>query len=99
MGYFSSAYAIYSGLFVVATAGLPVAIANMVAESTALDNLRELKRIHRVSYAMFAVVGVIGTLVLYFGADKLISDYGDNSKCVEIVAPAIFFVSIMSVYR
>ena len=99
MGYFSSAYAIYSGLFVVATAGLPVAIAKMVAESTAHNNLRELKRIHRVSYAIFALVGVIGTAVLYFGADKLLKGYGDNAICVQIVAPAIFFVSIMSVYR
>ena len=99
MGYFSSAYTIYSGLFTVATAGLPVAIAKMVAESTAHNNLRELKRIHRVSYAMFAVVGIIGMLVLFFGAEKLTANYGDNAICVRLVAPAIFFVAVMSVYR
>ena len=99
MGYFSSAYTIYSGLFTVATAGLPVAIAKMVAESTAHGNLRELKRIHRVSYALFALVGIVGTCVLYFGADKFIKNYGDNSLCIKLVAPAIFFVAIMSVYR
>ncbi len=99
MGYFSSAYTIYSGLFTVATAGLPVAIAKMVAESTAHNNLKELKRIHHVSYVLFALVGIIGTAVLYFGADELIKSYGENSLCVKIVAPAIFFVAIMSVYR
>lgn len=99
MGYFSSAYTIYSGLFTVATAGLPVAIAKMIAVSTAHNNLRELKRIHRVSYAMFAVVGIVGTLVLFFGAEKLTANYGDNAICVRLVAPAIFFVAVMSVYR
>ncbi len=99
MGYFSSAYTIYSGLFTVATAGLPVAIAKMIAESTAHNNLRELKRIHHVSYVMFAVVGVVGTAVLFFGAEKLTANYGDNAICVRLVAPAIFFVAIMSVYR
>ncbi|MBQ3054227.1 MAG: polysaccharide biosynthesis protein [Clostridia bacterium] len=99
MGYFSSAYQIYSGLFTVATAGLPVAIAKMVAETTASKNLKELKRIHYVSYAIFGVVGVVGTAVLYFGADHFIKEYGDNSLCIKLVAPAIFFVAIMSVYR
>lgn len=99
MGYFSSAYTIYSGLFTVATAGLPVAIAKMIAESTAHNNLRELKRIHGVSYAMFAIIGVIGTAILYFGAETLTKNYGDNAICVRLVAPAIFFVAIMSVYR
>lgn len=100
MGYFGSAYTIYSGLFTVATAGLPVAIAKMVAESTSRNNLRELKRIHHVSYVMFAVVGVIGTAVLLFGAEALAGKYGEHAiLCVKIVSPAIFFVAIMSVYR
>ena len=100
MGYFGSAYTIYSGLFTVATAGLPVAIAKMVAESTSRNNLRELKRIHHVSYVMFAVVGVIGTAVLFFGAEQLAGKYGENAVlCVKIVAPAILFVAVMSVYR
>ncbi len=99
MGYFSAAYTIYSGLFTVATAGLPVAIAKMIAESTAHNNLKELKRIHHVSYVMFALVGIVGTGVLYFGAEELIKSYGDNPLCVKLVAPALFFVAIMSVYR
>ncbi len=99
MGYFSSAYTIYSGLFTVATAGLPVAIAKMIAESTAHGNLRELKRTHGVSYILFAFVGVVGSAVLFFGADDFIKAYGDNSLCIKIVAPALFFVAIMSVYR
>lgn len=99
MGYFSSAYTIYSGLFTVATAGLPVAIAKMIAESTARGNLRELKRIHGVSYAIFAVIGVAGACVLFFGADRFVKSYGDNSICIKIVAPALFFVAVMSVYR
>ncbi|MDP4117710.1 MAG: polysaccharide biosynthesis protein [Bacillota bacterium] len=99
MGYFSSAYTIYSGLFTVATAGLPVAIAKMIAESTQRKSLRELKRIHYISYIIFAIVGVVGASILYLGADKFMKQYGDNSICIRLIAPALFFVAIMSVYR
>ncbi|MBR2878965.1 MAG: oligosaccharide flippase family protein [Clostridia bacterium] len=40
MGYFNAAYNIYSGLFIVATAGLPVAVSKMVSESMVQGNLR-----------------------------------------------------------
>ena len=35
MGYFNIAYQIYTFMFIVATAGFPIAISKMVAESTA----------------------------------------------------------------
>ena len=40
-GYFNSAYEIYTPIFAIAMAGLPVAVSKMVAESVALGRLRQ----------------------------------------------------------
>lgn len=45
MGYFNSGYSVYAGVFIIATAGLPVAVSRMVSESMALGRLKETKRI------------------------------------------------------
>ena len=101
MGYFNSAYSIYSGLFVIATAGLPVAVSKMVSESIARNNLRETKRIFSIAYVIFLTIGIVGSAVLFWGADMLVSGmkYAESGLCVKLIAPAILFVSLMSVYR
>lgn len=49
MGYFNSAYDIYSLFFVISTTGIPVAISILVAENKAQGRLNNIKRIFRVS--------------------------------------------------
>lgn len=101
MGYFNAAYQIYAGLFVVATAGLPVAVSKMVSASTVKGNLKEAKNIFKCAYIMFIIIGITGSSVLYFGADKLqaLTKYDNTANAIRTIAPAIFFVSLMSVYR
>ena len=45
MGIFTTSYTIYTWLFVIATAGFPVAISKMVAESSALGRKKETGRL------------------------------------------------------
>ncbi len=101
MGYFNSAYSIYSGLFVIATAGLPVAVSKMVSESVAENRLRDTKRIFSIAYIMFLIIGLIGTSALFFGADAYAATtkYIDANIAIRTIAPAILLVSLMSVYR
>lgn len=101
MGYFNAAYQIYAGLFVVATAGLPVAVSKMVSASTVKGNLKEAKNIFKCAYIMFLVIGITGSCVLYFGAERLqaLTKYDNTANAIRTIAPAIFFVSLMSVYR
>ena len=58
MGYFGTAYTVYNWLFIVATAGLPVAISKMIAESKAMGNYKEMKKIFSVSYKLLVIIGV-----------------------------------------
>jgi len=101
MGYFGAAYSIYSGLFVVATAGLPVAVSKMVSESMVQGNLRETKRIYRTAYAIFLAIGIIGSGALFLFADNwaATTKFANSNIAIRAIAPSILFVSLMSVYR
>ena len=101
MALFSTAYNLYAMLFVIATAGLPVAVSKMVSESLAKNNHGEVKRIFSIAFLMLSFLGIIGMLVLLFGAKKLAVSVGspDSYLAIIAIAPAIFFVAALSAFR
>lgn len=101
MGYFGSAYMVYNWLFIVATAGMPVAISKMVAESAARGNTAEVRKIFSVGYRLLAVIGLAGFAFLLIFADKCAALMANPGAApgIRALAPAILFVAIMSVYR
>ena len=100
-GYFNSAYEIYTPIFAISMAGLPVAVSRMVAENIALGNYREPRMIRKVSQRLFIIVGITGTLILLAAAYPY-ARYVANIRslpAVLCVAPSIFFCCYMSTYR
>ena len=49
MGIYTSAYSLYNVMFVIATAGLPVAFSKMVSESSTKGNWKETKKIYMIA--------------------------------------------------
>ncbi len=98
---YNASYTIYNVLFMVATAGLPVAISKMVSESAAKGNYAEVRRIFSVSKKLLITVGVLGMLIMFFGARIFADRLGISSAYTAMMAlsPSLFFVAIMSVYR
>lgn len=102
MAFFSRAYNLYAAMFVMATAGLPVAVSKMVSESLAKKNYRESKKILRAAVMLLTIIGVIGTCVLFFGARAFAENaFQSPGTYLSIVAisPAILFISILSAFR
>ena len=101
MGHFADAYTMYTWMFVLATAGLPVAVSKMVSESMALSRHREARRILKVSLLFLTLLGLFGTGFLYFGADTLSAWIGNPLAApgIRSIAPAMLFVAIMSAFR
>ncbi len=102
MGYFSTSYQMYTWMFIIATAGIPVAISKMVSESRAKGRNYEVKRILSISFKLLCVIGTIGFLTLYFGAEFFARVLLKNSQAapgIKAIAPAMLFVSFMSAYR
>lgn len=102
MGLFNVAYNFYTFMFVLSTAGLPVAVSKMVSEANALGRPREVKRIVRMAFLAFAAIGFLGSLILFLFAEPLIALTGaspDAAIAVRAIAPAIFCVAISSTFR
>ena len=101
MGIFNSAYQYYTVMFVVATAGVPVALSKLISEASALGRGREVKRIIRLAAAVFLTFGALCALTLY-GAAGWIASASSNPlalPAIRAIAPAVFFVSVVAVVR
>ena len=102
MGYYSHAYTLYTCFFMIATNGLPVALAMMLSESRSKGQLRQSKRIFRIALLLFLAVGLIGSLIMALGA-KAYSVHVLNAEatyfCILAIAPTLFFITISSAYR
>lgn len=102
MGYFSTAYQVYTWMFIIATAGIPVAISKMISESYAKRRIFEIRNIYSVSIKLLISIGIFGFAVLYIGADffaKTLLKNPGAAPGIKAIAPAMLFVSLMSAYR
>lgn len=99
-GYFSTAYDVYTFLYVFATSGLAVAVSRLVTESNAKGRFKESQKILRVTLMTFMSFGIVATLVLLLGARQIADMLGNPSAWMAIcaIAPAIFFETIIASY-
>ncbi len=101
MGYFNTAYNFYAVFFSLATAGFPVAIAKLVAESYSLKKFNDIKTIKKVAFPVFFISGLIACLIMIVGAGAYTNFIGNSGAYLPIVvlSPTILFCCLNSVYR
>lgn len=102
MANYAPAYAIYSVLLVISTAGLPVATSKMVSERYAVGQYREAERVFRLSRLLMTALGVLGGLIVLFGAGPIATHFihiPGSALAMQATAPALIIVPIMSAYR
>lgn len=101
-GFFSSAYDLFSPLYSLAMAGLPVAVARTVSEHTAAGRYRDARLSYRLSRNFFLIAGIIGTAVfaaLVIPFVRLTDATGKTAPALFAVAPAVLFSCILSAER
>ncbi len=101
MGYFNTAYQIYTWLYMISTAGVPVALSMMISECNAQGKRAEEKKLFRLTLAVFSVIGLLGSvLMLVFSRGLAAFISADKAfLCIMAIAPALFFVCITSSVR
>ncbi len=102
MGYFNAAYTIYTTFFMISTAGLPVAISYMISRSRAAGNFNQVKKIMRIAFTVFFIIGALGSGALFFGAGFFadgVAEIPEAKYCIMAIAPTLFFVCITSAFR
>lgn len=114
MGYFSTAYDLYTPMYSIAMAGLPTAISRMVAEYSARGRYKDVKKTLHIAQAAFLITGGIGfalmlALAFILTGNTHFSVFGHeftlkalNSGALPgmvCIVPSILFCCIMSAYR
>lgn len=101
MGYFSTAYDLYMPVYVISNAGLPVAIARIVAESVSQGRFRDVRRTLRIANIVFLITGTIGFCIMFFGAGFFVKTINNPGAYLAVMAmaPTVFFVCLTSAYK
>ncbi len=101
-GYFNGAYAVYTPVYAVSMAGLPVAVSKLVSQNMQLGKIKDARAIFKISQKMFFAVGLAGTLILMAIAvpySKYVAEAPMNYISMLAVAPCVLFCCLMSSYR
>lgn len=101
MGYYNSAYTFYTYLYMVSTAGLPTAISIMISDSRANRQVKQTKRIFHIAMLLFIVIGIISTMIMFFGSGLMSKAIGAEPTKYSIMAisPTLLFICISSALR
>lgn len=101
MSYFYGAYDIFTVFLMLSTAGLPIAVSRMVGTAHAMGRRREADQVFSVAFWLFFGIGLVGSLVMVFGAAEIAGLLGKPGAEGTIVAlaPTVFFISITSAIR
>ena len=98
---YTSANQIYAFVYVIATAGLPVAISKTVTEFMSVGNSAAARRSFRLARTVLAAIGVVLTAVLLLLAKPIAraSGYSEAWLGIAVIAPNILICSVLSAYR
>lgn len=101
MGYYQTAYPLYTLLLTLSTAGFPIAIAKLVSEKRAIGDYISAHRIFKVALMGLFIGGVITSTFVYFASDMIVGRLGNPNAYYALIAlvPALFFVPIMASFR
>ena len=102
MGYFSTAYSLFSPVYAFLAAGLPTVITKQVAQATACKKYKTVRKIKGTALIISAVLGVAGSVFVFAAATpfaKYIANSYESRFAIITIAPSVFFCCVAAVYK
>ena len=96
-GYYAAAYAVYTIVLLVSSYSIPSAMSKIISGKLAVKEYRNAHRIFRCALIYVAVVGGVGSLVLFFAAPVFVT--GRSATVLRFFAPTIFLFGFLGVLR
>ena len=99
---YSGAFQIYALFLTISSIGVPNAISKLVSSKVAIGDNKGAYRIFKIAFAMFGLLGFIGSSILFLGANYIANIYlqiPEAEITILALAPSVFLVSIASVLR
>lgn len=100
--YYSCAYEVYSLILLISSYSLPLAVSKIVSARIGVGDRANIRKILKCALFFGLAVGVIGSLVAYFGADYLtgtLLNTPEGAICLRVLAPCILIVAVLGVIR
>lgn len=102
MGYFTTAYSIFTPVLAFACSGIPTIITQVTAQYSAGGKFAGLVKLRRSAVLLSVLVGLAGTAVVYICAVPFtcfVANSPESLPSVMMIAPAVLFCSVTAVYR
>ena len=99
--YYSAAYAVYNLLFVIATAGFPVAISRMVSSRIAEGDFINAHKSYKLAMKVSWALGIVSFLIMYFGAGFIANAYKNPGAeaSMKAISLALLFTPLVASMR
>ncbi len=102
MGYFSTAYGLYSPIFALTAAGVPTVMMRIAARSAAVGNKEHALAVRKYALILFTAIGLLGSIAVAVFA-KPFSEYIAYSPksvtAIICISPAVMLCCTASVLR
>ncbi len=102
MGYFSSAYAVFTPLYALCAASLTPAVAQLVSENEAKGRLGSVKAVKTAALRLFMIPSILcSTLPMVFAGfitRRFIGNEGAKAAVIAIL-PCVFLGTVTAIYR
>ena len=100
-GIFLAAYNVYNVFYTASTAGIPVAMARLIAASEAEGKTLQIRRYYRVGLMTFFTIGLICSLIMFLFPAELAASINHVSAAQSIwaLSPAILLCCMIAVFR
>lgn len=101
-GYFDSAYQLFTPIYTLAMAGLPIAISRIVAEQMQQGRYKDVRKSLKVTKKLFLVTGITGfvlMILLIYPFVHFTDATGKTVYSLFAIVPSLLICCIMSAYR
>lgn len=99
---YSAAFQIYALFLTISSVGVPNSISKLVSSKVALGDNKGAYRIFKIAFALFGILGFIGSSILFLGAEIISNNYlqiPEAKLALMALAPSVFLVSIEAVLK
>ncbi len=102
MGYFTTAFSIFTPVLAFTCSGIPAIVTQVVAQKFSKEEFEGLIHFRRSALFLGGVSGITGTAIIYIAAvpfTDFLAGSPESLLSVMIIAPSVFFCSLTAVYR
>ncbi|MBE5939822.1 MAG: polysaccharide biosynthesis protein [Lachnospiraceae bacterium] len=101
MGYYSTAYDVYSLFLLLSSMSLPIAVSKLVSAKYAKKEYKNAWKTFVGAMIFAIIIGLIVSSIMFFGAEKIaeLAGYSNSKYALMVLAPTLFVMSVLGVMR